>query len=111
MKLSFSEILEQAIKAAEQAVAGLPDSGDCGFAWVHIENGRHPFVSWCRKQAQNAHANSRVYGEKHYRKGWEFWNPSNSMVQSRAVLEAGAKAFAEVLKANGIECREGSRAD
>jgi hypothetical protein len=74
----------------------------CGFAWVDISNGRDPFVNWCRKNN---------VGKKHWQKGWQIWNPSANFTQSMDVKEAGSRAFAQVLRSNGIPAYMGSRAD
>ena len=73
-----------------------------GFAWVEIPNGRSPFVNWARKND---------VGTKHYQKGWQVWNPTKTFSQSMDVREAGATAFAKVLRDNGIEAYMVSRAD
>ena len=74
----------------------------CGFAWVVITDGRSPFVRWLK---------SCNIGNKNYGKGWQIWNPNESMTQSVDIKEAGARAFAEALQAQGIECYYSSRLD
>jgi hypothetical protein len=81
------------------------DRGACGFAFVHVYGVR---------------SNSRLgktlasYGfRKDYTGGLCLWNPSKAGVQSVDVLEAGAEAYARVLKDKlGLEqCYAGSRLD
>ena len=66
------------------------DRGACGFAWVNIYGVR---------------SNSRLgktlasYGfRKEYTGALTLWNPSKAGVQSVDVLEAGAEAYARVIK-------------
>lgn len=128
MKPDFEAILNEAIAAAVVAASDYQEKrGDhsaCGFAWVEICDGRSPFVNWCKKQikeiakeAENDREKrvaeqqaERLYGSKHS-KYWTFWNPSKNYAQSVDILEAGADAFAAVLKKNGIECYSMSRLD
>ena len=102
----FQAIYNQALAAGQQAeaeyVAKVGEDDYCGFAWVEIPNGRSPFVSWCKKNG---------VGSKHWKKGWQLWRPADVFTQSMDVNEAGALAFAEVLKAHGIQAHPCSRAD
>lgn len=82
-----------------QPIYHVPE-GVCGFAWVHIPNGRHPFVNECR---------NRKIGHKNYHKGWDVW--VRDFGQSMARKEAYARAFAGVLKEAGIEAYADSRMD
>lgn len=116
-KIKFAGILVAATAAAIEAAnaydAKLPPETsrglDCGFAWVDLPTATTPFARYCRAQA--AGGDSRHYGSKHWRKGWQFWNPSNHNTQSIGTKLAGAQAFAEVLRANGIDAYAGSRLD
>ena len=100
---------EEALLAAKVAAKAFYDQhGDrdaCGFAFVHVYGVR---------------SNSRLgktlasYGfRKDYTGGLCLWNPSKAGVQSVSVLEAGAEAYARVLKTRlGLEkCYAGSRLD
>lgn len=135
----YDAILEEAIDAANKAQIGfIAVNGEpmyCGFAWAKITDGRHPMVNWLKKEilkcgfkidsAGNlnpvramtdserniAYRNARKFGSKSYSKGWEFWAPGNYNGQSMSIKEVGARAFAEVLRQNGIPVSVGSRPD
>jgi hypothetical protein len=92
-----------AAKAEHQRIGG--DQGACGFAWVNIYGVR---------------SNSRLgktlqsYGfRKDYTGSLQLWNPSKAGVQSLDILEAGAYAYAEVIKSKlGLDkVYAGSRMD
>jgi hypothetical protein len=106
IKLNYQEIYNEAIQSAKQAEQEyLEKHGEpmyCGFAWVEIPNGRSPFVNWCKKNG---------VGSKHWRKGWNIWNPAGNHTQSMDIKEAGAHAFTQVLSKHGIDAWMGSRAD
>jgi hypothetical protein len=77
-------------KAAKAFYDAHGDRGACGFAWVNIYGVR---------------SNSRLgktlatYGfRKDYTGALTLWNPSKAGVQSVDVLEAGADAYAKVIK-------------
>ena len=80
------------------------DQYACGFAWVNVYGVR---------------SNSRLgktlqsFGfRKSYTGGLQLWNPSKAMVQNVDTLEAGAEAYAQVLKDKlGLEAYAGSRLD
>ena len=93
-----AEVVQDACNSAEMAarVAAKAfyskhgDRGACGFAWVNVYGVR---------------SNSRLgktlqsYGfRKDYTGALCLWNPSKAGVQSVDVLEAGAEAYAEVLR-------------
>jgi len=92
--------------AAKQAYTALGgDRGACGFAWVNIYGVR---------------SNSRLgktlqsFGfRKDYTGSLQLWNPSKAGVQSLDILEAGAYAYAEVIKSKlGLDkVYAGSRMD
>lgn len=102
-------VLEAQVEAAKATRAFLAQYGDrdaCGFAWVNIYGIRSNSKLGKALQAAG------------FRKSWErgvlqFWNPAKSGTQSISALEAGAYAFADVLKQKlGIEkCYAGSRLD
>lgn len=112
---AFQLIYEEAKAAARNAILANshlenPNAFDCGFAWVQVTPGTHPFVRWARK---------RGVGHKHWSHGWEFWKPgcreANFGGQSVGVIETGAQAFAEVLKrhllSTGLTVQVGTRLD
>ncbi len=129
MSENFEAILNEAITAAVLASSELMetygDNGACGFAWVDLSDARSPFVKWCKSQIKLASQGTespreeriaiqnaeRLYGSKHYKKGWTFWNPSKHNAQTVDILEAGADAFAKVLRSHGIEAHANSRLD
>jgi hypothetical protein len=84
---------EAAIQARTAAKAFHAKHGDrdaCGFAWVDVYGVR---------------SNSRLgktlqsFGfRKSYTGSLQLWNPSGAAVQSISILEAGAEAYAEVIK-------------
>lgn len=83
-------------------------AGVCGFAWVTIPDARSPIARWCKTNG---------IGHKNYKAGWCI-SPKLDRedlpfgdFQSLEPKEAYAKAFAEVLRANGIECGVESRLD
>ena len=96
---------ELAAKIAAQAFYNQHGDRDaCGFAWVNVYGVR---------------SNSRLgktlqtFGfSKSYTGALQLWNPSKAGVQSISILEAGAEAYAEVLKRDlGVEAYAGSRMD
>ena len=110
--LNLTAIHEQASQAAQQAAKdyfvnklGCVDRFACGFAWVRIE--------------QNIRANSKLgkellalgFDKGYTSKRFELWNPSRMPVQNVDTLEAGANAYAKVLRDNGIEAYGCSRLD
>jgi len=97
-----------ALAARVAAKAFYDEHGDrdaCGFAWVNVYGVR---------------SNSRLgktlqsYGfRKNYDGGLQLWNPSKAGTQSVSILEAGAEAYAQVLRDKlGLEqVYAGSRLD
>jgi len=76
----------------------------CGFAWVDVNVGR--------TNSKLAKQLATVGFRKSYRpKTMTLWDPANHRGQSMDCKEVGAQAYAEVLRANGIEAYMGSRAD
>lgn len=121
----FNEAKEAAKLASKEMLEKWGgDHGTCGFAWVIINPARGPFITWLKKQItaagegkegreqrlaiQNA---EQRYGSKSWDKGWNIWNPGESRAQTIDMPEAGAKAFAEVLRKYGIDANWGSRID
>lgn len=105
-----AEIYQRAVDAGRQ-VAWLTDKRlvaenarglDCGFAWVVVKPARGQFITWAKSAGK---------GRKEYGGGWFFWYSEFSLTstQSVSVHEAAAKAFADVLRANGINAVVDSR--
>lgn len=76
-------------------------SGPCGFAWVTVRPGNHPFANWLKK---HGHAKPAYGG------GVQVW-AGHVGNQSMQIKEAWAHAVAEVLRDGGIQARAGSRMD
>ena len=74
--------------------------GVCGFAWVHLSEGRSSFARWAKK---NLGAHKAYYG------GVDIW--TRGYGQSMELKEAYASAYAEVLREAGIDAYMGSRMD
>lgn len=97
----FSALLDAAYDAANAAQVGKVENMnalDCGFAWVEVLPGNHPFVSWCKRQIKAAELDSqaRRYGSRHST-AWTFWKPGNFTGQSISIHKAGADAFRDAL--------------
>ena len=101
-----NEAAQAARVAAKEAYAALGgDRGACGFAWVNV---------WgVRSNSKLGNALKAAGFRKDYTGALCLWNPSKAAVQSLDVLEAGAYAYAEVLKEKlGLEkVYAGSRMD
>ena len=99
---------EAGIQARSAAKAFLQQHGDrdcCGFAWVNV---------WgVRSNSKLGKALQAAGFRKDYTGSLQLWNPSKAAVQSLNVLEAGAEAYAEVLRTKlGLEkVYAGSRMD
>ena len=76
----------------------------CGFAWVD--------VAVTRTNSKLAKALESVgFRKSHRAKTMTLWDPAKHRGQSMDCKEVGAQAYAEVLRANGIQASMGSRAD
>lgn len=84
------------------------DDGVCGFAWVHVTDGRSAFVKWLKK---NGLSRSDVYGGYNISVNNNNFRPPYGYNQSMARKEAHAEAMAAVLKNYGVKCRATSRID
>jgi len=73
--------------------------GPCGFAWLNVP-GNTSFGKWLQKQG---------IARPDYPKGLSVW--ISAYEQSYTRKAAHARAMADVLKANGIECGARSRLD
>jgi hypothetical protein len=87
----FREAERAAIQAAQDHInANLGVWYPCGFAWVRIRPARGRFVEMCK---------DRDFGRTDdFEGGFVIYNPSNNPTQWMDAKEAGARAFAEVLK-------------
>lgn len=106
---ALEEIHFEATLAAEQAARkffdeklGGRDQMCCGFAWVTV------FEKASTKLGRKL---KEVGFRKAYDGGLQLWNPSRFGCQNVDTLEAGARAYAEVLKRYGIEAYAESRLD
>ena len=76
----------------------------CGFAWVDV------FVE--RTNSKEAKLLKEIgFKNSWRRKVLNLWKPGNYNGQSMDVLEAGARAYADVLSKYGFRAYMGSRAD
>jgi len=91
--------------AAKEALQRYGDRDACGFAWVNVYG--------VRSNSKLGKALQAAGFRKDYTGSLQLWNPSKAGVQSMGILEAGAYAYAEVLKAKlGLEkVYAGSRMD
>jgi hypothetical protein len=80
----------QARTAAKQALQKYGDRDACGFAWVNVYG--------VRSNSKLGKALQAAGFRKDYTGSLQLWNPSRAAVQSIGILEAGAYAYAEVLK-------------
>ena len=93
--------------AKEAALAKHIEIGErdaCGFAWVTVHD--------VRSNSKLGKLLATHGFSKSYTGGLMLWNPSNFASQSISVLEAGAYAYANVLKVElGLKAYGGSRVD
>lgn len=76
------------------------ESGVCGFAWIHLPNGRSSFARW---------AKTELGAHKSYYGGTDIW--VRGFGQSMERKEAYASAYSKVLNENGIDSYPQSRMD
>jgi len=106
----FDKAREAAAKAATAYDATLPPERtrglDCGFAWVTIKPARGAFVQWCKA---NEIGRTKDYGGG----GFDIWYSKlhDVATQSIGTHIAAVRAFADVLKAHGVNATTGSRYD
>ena len=96
---------EAAAQAAEAAYAKYGERDACGFAWVEVYD--------VRLNTKVGKEFARLGFRKGYGRGAgiELWNPSRHSTQSISVKEAGAAAYANVLKQHGFKAYAMSRLD
>jgi len=78
------------------------EPGYCGFAWVVVRE---------KASTKLGRALKTVGFRKEYGGGLSIWNPGGSFTQSMDIKEAGAEAYAQVLREHGIDAYMSSRAD
>ena len=98
-----AEAMNEANKAAREALAKYGDRDACGFAWTNIYG-----VKGNTKLGKMLKA---AGVRQDYTKAFQLWNPAKLPVQSVGILEAGAQAAAEVFRKYGFEAYAGSRLD
>ena len=103
---NIESIHNTAVAAAERAEADFRakhgEPGYCGFAWVKVSE---------KASTKLGRALKTVGFRKSYSGGLDLWNPGGSFTQSMDIKEAGAEAYAEVLRKFGINASACSRAD
>ena len=103
---NIESIHSTAKAAAEKAEADFRarhgEPGYCGFAWVVVRE---------KASTKLGRALKTVGFRKEYGGGLSIWNPGGSFTQSMDIKEAGAQAYAEVLRQHGIDAYMSSRAD
>lgn len=95
----------QARTAAKEFFQKHGDRDCCGFAWVNV---------WGVRSNSRLGKTLQSFGfRKSYDGSLQLWNPSQAGVQSISILEAGADAYAKVLREKlGLEkVYAGSRLD
>ena len=100
-----NEAAQQARTAAKEFLQKHGDRDACGFAWVNV---------WgVRSNSKMGKALQAAGFRKDYTGSLQLWNPSKAACQSLNVLEAGAEAYAQVLREKlGLEkVYAGSRMD
>jgi hypothetical protein len=101
-------ILDAARRAAEREVTTRynqqgNDWGACGFAWVNI---------WKVKGNSKLGRKLKAAGvTQDYTRAFSIWNPGGYGGQDVSIREAGARAYATVLKSYGFDATVGSRLD
>lgn len=103
---NIESIHNTATAAAQQAEADFRarhgEPGYCGFAWVVVRE---------KASTKLGRALKGVGFRKEYGGGLSLWNPGGSFTQSMDIKEAGAQAYADVLRQHGIDAYMSSRAD
>jgi hypothetical protein len=112
--MEYRDILQAAHAAAREALVGKNEdrmSLNCGFQWVVVQDGRHPFVNWCRQNLKSNPKEESLFGYKAYPKGWEWWNVGGSMAQDVDLKRIAGVAFVEVLLSHNIPAVVRTRLD
>jgi 3-oxoacyl-(acyl-carrier-protein) synthase len=93
---------DAARRAEADFIARHGEPGYCGFAWVTVSE---------KASTKLGRALKQVGFRKSYQGGLDLWNPGGSGTQSMDIKEAGAQAYADVLRSFGINAYMSSRAD
>lgn len=107
--INFEETHEWALKVSKKAVENaLEEHGEpelaCGFAWVNIYG--------VRKSSEVGKRLEKLgYEWSHYDNAYSIWKPADYNGQCVMIHEAGADAYAKVLKKAGIKAVSNSRLD
>jgi hypothetical protein len=94
--------LAAAQKATADFIAQHGERDACGFSWVTVNE---------KASTKLGRALKALGFRKAYGGGLQLWNPSGSYTQAITAKEVGAKAYANVLRAAGINAYSGSRMD
>ena len=105
--IQLPQVLAQAHAAAREATQKCIDTNPgqwypCGFAWVTVRE---------KGSTKLGRALLKNGFSKAYEGGLKIWNPSEHPTQWMDAKVDGARAFAEVLRAYGIEASVGERMD
>ena len=84
------EAVAEAAKATEDFLAKHGDRDACGFAWVDVYG--------VRSNSKVGKWLAAAGFRKSYTGSLQLWNPSGFPTQSISILEAGAEAYAAVIK-------------
>ena len=105
--MDIAAIHQEATAAAQKAAADMKarrgDGFPCGFAWVVVHG-----VKLSTKLGKDL---KTVGFSKNHGGGIQLWNPSRNMAQNVDILKAGADAYVEVLRRNGLDAYADSRWD
>ena len=105
---SLLKLVQKAQEEAQKATAEYIDANSiseypCGFAWVNIKPARGPLIELMKRMGLGR--------RDEYAGGWTIWNPSGHLTQNMYVKEAGAMAFAKVLRDAGYKASAHTRMD
>lgn len=109
LTIPLAEIHNQALVAARAAAKsaldnnGGRDNYPCGFSWVTVYG--------VKMNTRLGKEFARLGFKKEHGGGIQLWNPSGSPVQSVDIKEAGAQAYANVLRRYDIKAFANSRLD
>jgi len=107
--INFKETHDWALKVSKKAIEkALEEHGEpelaCGFAWVNVHG--------VRKNSETGKQLEKLgYSWSGYEKSYYLWKPADYNGQCIMIHEAGASAYAQVLKKAGIQASTGSRLD
>ena len=108
-------VLTEAAIAARQAAddyfqdkLGGVDQFSCGFAWVNIYKYKGQAIKGNTKLGKML---KQLGVRQDYTRAFQVWNPASYPCQNVDTLEAGARAYAQVLTDAGFTAYAGSRLD